>query len=187
MDWRESWKEHRSNLLFAIIGWLGGGSVMGAIGHAAANSLHGHPTDWVLFGMFTVVGTVLIAIAFFAMTKRATPQGKTQTVQFPFTEKSPSQQELVMNRHFLNETIDIDGKHFMGCTFVNVKLRYNGTSNFSLTNVHFQGFPIVTSDNPGVESGFMLLKSLGMTDVPFLLNGVPLDIKPPTTSDNKDK
>lgn len=62
MAWMGSWKEHRSNIVFFVVGSCGGGSVIGAVGHAIANDMHGHPTDWILFFVIICLGLILIAV-----------------------------------------------------------------------------------------------------------------------------
>jgi len=62
MQW--DWKEHRSNFFFWLLTVIGGSSVVGTMGHAIANDIHGHPTDWTLFSLFLVVGVIFASLAF---------------------------------------------------------------------------------------------------------------------------
>lgn len=57
----------------------------------------------------------------------------------------------VIGIHYRNESIVIDGKEFLDCTFENVKLIYNGTGRVSFKRYKFKGeFMLVTHNYPAM-------------------------------------
>jgi hypothetical protein len=72
-----------------------------------------------------------------------------------------TKQELVFARTYRNETIDIDGKNFDRCRFINVTLRYHGMgpTTFAAGN-RFDGIPNLLIDNVSVKAAFVLQKFL---------------------------
>jgi hypothetical protein len=58
---------------------------------------------------------------------------------------------------YKDETVQIDGNHFVDCTFDNVTFRFDGQAPFRFTNDHFQGAFRLTSNNPVVKSTMILV------------------------------
>ena len=66
--------------------------------------------------------------------------------------------QKVFNKHFKNETVPIDGKHFIDCTFVNCTLRYNG-GKYTFDKGQQAGVDIY-SENEAVVGTIQLLQEL---------------------------
>lgn len=75
------------------------------------------------------------------------PQGKSLKVL------SEDKLERVTNQQFVSETIDVDGKDFEHCTFLNVRLRLQGKSSFKLAYSKFLGSITLTFGTNSVEQG----------------------------------
>jgi hypothetical protein len=75
----------------------------------------------------------------------------------------------VQNKTFRNEVVELDGRHYDECTFINVTFVYQGTANVKFTHNHISGFGIST-DDPSVSGTMATLKGLGLIrpDVPLL-------------------
>ena len=59
--------------------------------------------------------------------------------------------EPVVNKEFRNETVELDGKNFDNCRFINVTFRYNGTMPIQFSNCTLPGGGreyILQTDNP---------------------------------------
>lgn len=69
--------------------------------------------------------------------------------------------ELVRDRHFFNERIILDNKHFLRCNFVNTTLVFNGAATALEENV-FDGSIIWDSDNTEIKRFYTILYQLGM-------------------------
>lgn len=82
--------------------------------------------------------------------------------------------EQVSGLRFENEIVDIDGKKFVNCHFVNVKLRFNGTAPFQFNHNQFEGILSFTSSNQAISATFLLLEGMGAMRVPMYdKNGNP--------------
>jgi hypothetical protein len=71
-----------------------------------------------------IVASVLLLPLGFLLWRLFKPVSKSKSRLEAF--RNP-QWQTVTSRVFKNETVDIDGKRFWGCTFHNVTLRFNGT------------------------------------------------------------
>jgi hypothetical protein len=60
-------------------------------------------------------------------------------------------------KRYKDETVQIDGNHFIDCTFENVIFRFDGEAPFRFTNDHFQGAFRLTSNNTVVKSTMILV------------------------------
>ena len=76
--------------------------------------------------------------------------------------------EKVYNRHFKNEEVVIDGKHFIDCTFVNCRIRYNG-GKYIFDKSQQDGLDFY-SENDAVVGTILLLKELDKIDPNFAKN-----------------
>ena len=74
--------------------------------------------------------------------------------------------EPIFNKHFKNDTLVIDGKSYMGCTFENCKLSYDG-GKFIIAESHKNGSVGFTSNNDVVVRTIILLKSMGLLEENF--------------------
>src|SRR5216683_857886 len=61
--------------------------------------------------------------------------------------------ERVADRHFVNETVELDGKNFEHCTFDNVKLLFRGRRISRMADSVFNGTVAITTDSDAI-SGF---------------------------------
>jgi hypothetical protein len=71
--------------------------------------------------------------------------------------------EPVVNKEFRNETVELDGKNFVDCRFVNVTFRYNGTMPTQFSNCTMPGAGreyILQTDNPLVLTTHELVNAL---------------------------
>jgi hypothetical protein len=59
--------------------------------------------------------------------------------------------ETIYAKSFLNETVELDGKHFDRCHFENVKLLYHGLGPVSFNGSDFKGQVWVGSDNIAIR------------------------------------
>lgn len=63
-----------------------------------------------------------------------------------------STEELVSNKTFTNEVVEMDGKKFKDCRFVNVTLNFKGIGTTTLINSHFVGFTQLITNNWAVKA-----------------------------------
>jgi hypothetical protein len=59
----QAWRETRGNLAVELLKWLGGSSVLTAIGKAISQAYYRSPVDWELFVCLVVFGVFLVGIA----------------------------------------------------------------------------------------------------------------------------
>jgi hypothetical protein len=86
--------------------------------------------------------------------------------QFPTTDwDKPLTQ--VFRQHYKNETVLLDGKNFIECTFENVTLLYQGTRPIQMINckkIPGEGFLVtVQTDNPVVFTALSIMQSTGVS------------------------
>lgn len=67
--------------------------------------------------------------------------------------------EVVSNKEFHNEVINLSGKKYINCKFFNVTLNYNGGS-YSLDRNEFFGTPVFRTDNGDVWGLAVLLMEI---------------------------
>jgi hypothetical protein len=60
--------------------------------------------------------------------------------------------DTIYAKSFLNETVQLDGRHFDHCHFENVKLLYHGLGPVSFNASDFKGQVWVGSDNIGIRN-----------------------------------
>lgn len=68
----------------------------------------------------------------------------------------------VTNKSFKNQIVDIDGKLFVGCEFINVTIRYNGGMPFGFQDCFFPG--TIKFDSLKPEQIALLNLYLGLDD-----------------------
>jgi len=106
-----------------------------------------------LFGAIVLLSNwALIAVALGWVGE---PKQKFTWVDEPVTE-------TIAGKHYFNERVVLDGKSFKDCYFTNVTFVFNGTKPFSLTDSHFIGRPVATSENPVVMGSFVFLRGLAV-------------------------
>ena len=74
--------------------------------------------------------------------------------------------EMVAGKHFINQTIVLDGKHFVDCTFENCIIRWNGGFH-TVTNIKFMGTPYYVFSNDITIGTIHFLKSIGALQKEF--------------------
>ncbi len=62
--------------------------------------------------------------------------------------------DQVNDKQFVNESIEIDGKNFVGCTFVGVRLIYHGRKEFRIADSKFEGPIVIQTDS---KEGYAVL------------------------------
>jgi hypothetical protein len=75
--------------------------------------------------------------------------------------------EVVADKYFTNQTVEVDGKDFRDCHFQNVTLLFHGRKHFGLAHSGIGNINLA-SDNSAVLSSWVLAKGLGF------LQGIPL-------------
>src|SRR5262249_274136 len=80
-----------------------------------------------------------------------------------------AQLEVVYNKVFMNETVEMDGKQFNHCRFVNVKYEYRGLKPFWLEHCVFSGDRVIgLGNNEALTCLVALQKGLGAPDMHFV-------------------
>src|SRR5262249_26016180 len=64
----------------------------------------------------------------------------------------------VRDQIFANQTVEVDGKEFVDCTFDGVTFKFEGQAPFRFTTVHFEHASKLTvaSDNPAIQAAIEL-------------------------------
>jgi hypothetical protein len=69
--------------------------------------------------------------------------------------------ESVHDRSFINESVEIDGKYFFTCKFINVRLIFHGDKEFMFKNNYFDGIILITTEkNSGMDAATSLIVQL---------------------------
>jgi hypothetical protein len=71
--------------------------------------------------------------------------------------------EPVVNKEFRNQEVELDGKNFVDCRFINVTYRYNGTMPVQMSDCTLPGGPreyILQTDNPLIMVTHELVNAL---------------------------
>jgi hypothetical protein len=68
---------------------------------------------------------------------------------------------VIVEQRFIQETVVLDGKHFVSCSFEAVTLKFNGNRPFRMDNCDFRG-TLVVPGSPPLEGLLMLLLRLGL-------------------------
>ena len=131
-------------------------------------------TNKPIYAMFGII--VVFALAGFFI-------GKSTSGNFVNSFSNDKSLELIKNRTFNNEKIELDGREYIGCTFNNVTFEYNGTAAFSFTDNRIKGNYRFSSGNMVVIMTSMLFQGLTSTNIRLVdSNGEPLkNITPPET------
>jgi len=84
----------------------------------------------------------------------------------------------IRNRTFRNETVEIDGREFIDCTFDNVQFRYDGKAIPRFTNVHFKlnGTYAIASQNSAIAHAMIILDAIQKGNCG---KGLPFEIRLP--------
>lgn len=127
--------------------------------------------------LWTALGFSILSILLFGVDiyQRSNPK---------FEYKETAKFDLVSHRHFINETVSLDGYEYSDCTFTNVTFQYNGTTAIRFHDNHFEGVWLKTQ-NSSVMGTVVLLKTVGLLPASFVLEGgpnrEPLHVTPPYT------
>lgn len=76
----------------------------------------------------------------------------------------PPATEVIHGHSYENQIIDIDGKHFIECTFTNVRWRFNGNARADFTNVHPHGKNLLVTTSPAISFYTQMAESLKLAD-----------------------
>jgi len=68
--------------------------------------------------------------------------------------------ERVMGKSFQDETVYVDGKEFIKCTFENVTFHYDGKARYMFREAVFTGHEIVETNNSSIYAYTILLSVL---------------------------
>jgi hypothetical protein len=88
--------------------------------------------------------------------------------------------EPVLGRHFFNEAVVLDGKHFANCTFENVTFIYQGTAPVQIVDSRLIHHPDSVgkwhTDNIVVQQTTRIMKGLGMLPSGYRDEEVPFEL-----------
>ena len=76
--------------------------------------------------------------------------------------------EEVRGKEYRNDSVTIDGKRFIDCSFDNVTVVYNGTAKSEFVDTVPRGEIVLKSDNPSIQTMIHLMRANKMIskDVP---------------------
>lgn len=118
------------------------------------------PVVWLLFALLaTSIATLGVGVY------------RLRYTQPPFDSETPL--TIVAGKTFRNERVELDGKEFRNCTFMNVKLVYNGRARAALIRNEFVNPPVLTSDNPAIDVAASLIigvQEMGGAPVKFVMD-----------------
>lgn len=60
--------------------------------------------------------------------------------------------KLIKDQTFINETVELDGKNFEHCNFVNVKFLFHGYKTMVVKHSDFYGTIVITTDRPAISA-----------------------------------
>lgn len=89
---------------------------------------------------------------------RATEQETSGTRTW--TDLTFDQMEHVRDKHFLNESVELDGRGFQRCTFTNVQLVFHGTKSFVTEECAFGGLLTLKTDDAASANWIRYLEAL---------------------------
>jgi hypothetical protein len=126
---------------------------------------------WVGLGLFTGIAVTLWLMRFFAATTSET--GPSTTIEKSRVERDFPTSEwdkpltTIFRQNYKNETVQLDGKNFIECTFENVTFIYQGTRPLQMINckkLPEKGFWVtVQTDNPVVFTALSIMSATGVT------------------------
>lgn len=120
-----------------------------------------------------VIAMVVIAAALIIRDRIALNRAPAKEPEWsPFPPKWNDPPQQIFRQHYQNESVDLDGKQFVECTFVNVKFIYNGTGSVNLLNCMYglkdQPNPVsISTSSPAIYAVVMLLSALKMLNGAF--------------------
>jgi hypothetical protein len=114
-----------------------------------------------VWGAAVVIGLVVSSLSLYLNYRK----GGIENFQ-PMATLAASDLVQIKNKHFLNESVDVDGKNFENCTFDNAKLIYHGEKGFTMDHIHFNGTIVVTADKDAISGFGELLANFGMISGP---------------------
>jgi hypothetical protein len=115
---------------------------------------------WLVALGFIAVIVAAQGVAVFRVTEGAS-QTNVDLSQFNSMKMKP-----ILSQTYRNQTLHIDGKEYIDCTFDNVTFIYEGKAPFQFTEAHFPNGTTIQfgSPNPAINTALHLLGSL--QDVP---------------------
>jgi hypothetical protein len=125
---------------------------------------------WFGFGLFTGIAVALWVTRFFVGSSEAGPSSTTIEKSRVERDFPTSEWDIpltpVFRQDYKNETVPLDGKDFIQCTFENVTFLYQGTRPIQMTNckkVPATGFVVtVQTDNPVVFTALSIMHATGV-------------------------
>lgn len=79
--------------------------------------------------------------------------------------------EPIDGRTYMNETVELDGKLFRDCKFINVKLMYHGTAPTGILGCEMEGSTLVETDSAALSTMITLLGAIQAMPHEFLYIG----------------
>jgi hypothetical protein len=172
--------------IHSLIATVGGAAMIAAV-VTLFQALRHHWDIWAIVAVFAI-GLLMMIWANNLTEKKRTARvtsPKEHPVPMPAFNTVEEWNDLlihltpIMNRRFTHEQVILDGKQFVGCSFVHVNLSYNGTAPFSLQNCDFDEDTKkhFHSQSPAFAQWTELLRTLGMLREG--LNFVLTPVEPP--------
>jgi hypothetical protein len=124
-----------------------------------------HSAAWGFAPLILLVAGAIILIArdfgwVGGSRRRTRPDLTNPSADFP-TPNWHEPLEPVVNKEFRNQEVELDGKNFVDCRFINVTFRYNGTMPIQFSNCTLPvGEYILQADNPVVMVTHELVDAL---------------------------
>ena len=83
-----------------------------------------------------------------------------------FVDLPLAKQQVVEDKTFQDEAVELDGKFFKNCTFRNVRLVYRGRAPFSFSHNEVHGF-ILDMRHPALQNMLHFLKEGNFLNMPM--------------------
>lgn len=137
-------------------------TILQSIGAAGVSGIASIPPLWI--GAISILLFALAAVACHVIAAR----------------QNQAQAEVIKGKHFLNEAVDLDGKHYYECTFQNVRFVFSGKHKIGISKCTFSGIVLVPT-SPESNQALGLVAGLGMLPAGVrIFSEGPLNITPPT-------
>jgi hypothetical protein len=107
-----------------------------------------------------ICGIVLLLASWLLITLRGVPEFSNHDVKKWISDRN----EVISNKRFFNETVEIDNRTFDHCTFENVQLMYHGLGAVTLVEPKWVGTNYVRTDN--VAAGAYAALQLYFSNIP---------------------
>ena len=146
----------------AMLDWIGRGAAIKDSHEIARWFLD---TPWYVP---TILAVLVTGAAIYALLRRgpappissAGPEAKAvDGAAWKKPPESDNRLTVIHNRNYSKETVDLDGRHFIDCTFDQVTLRYHGTAPAFFTNCTYEGeqIPPIHTKNMGILNTIQIM------------------------------